>query len=473
MKKVVTLFFLILLPAFCTAQYKLKQAFPALSFLQPTDFQQPPDGSNRNFVLTQQGIIYVFPNDSSVQKAKVFLDLTGKVKYGGELGLLGLAFHPDYKNNGYFYINYTTDNPLRSIIARFSVLSGNPDSADAASQFNILELNQPYENHNAGQLAFGKDGYLYIGFGDGGGGGDPLNNGQNRKVLLGKMLRIDVNKTSAAGNYSIPPDNPFVGNSEGFREEIYAYGLRNPWRFSFDPATDWLWVADVGQDLWEEVDILKKGGNYGWRIMEGLHCYNPPNCDTAGLIKPIWEYGHNSEGGNSISGGYVYRGRNFPELIGKYIYADFVSGRIWALSYNGTTPAENKLLIQSGKNISTFGVDSSKELFVCAFDGQIYKLASNLVFVKSEKPMEYNLGNNFPNPFNLATEITVDIKESGEAKLEIFDTNGKKIDLIYEGRLEPGSYKFEWDAGNNPSGVYIYQLTTGNFKAAKKMVLAK
>ena len=357
-------------------QLKLQDAFPNLSFDNPVDLQHAGDGTNRVFVVVQSGLIYLVENTPSVKFAKIFLDIRDKVIHGGELGLLGLAFHPEYENNGYFYVNYTTSNPLRSIIARYTESSKNPDSADKNSELILLEVNQPYSNHNGGQLAFGPDGYLYIAFGDGGSGGDPKNNGQSKSTLLGKILRIDVNCTSENKNYCIPSDNPFAGKKQGYKEEIYAYGLRNPWRFSFDPGTGWLWVADVGQDLWEEIDIIKKGKNYGWRIMEGNHCFNPAiNCDTSGLTLPIFEYGHDNQGGCSMTGGYVYRGTKFPELLGKYIYGDFCSGRIWALSYDGINPASNTLVLKENVNISSFGIDKDNEIYVCDLNGKIYKLA--------------------------------------------------------------------------------------------------
>ena len=357
-------------------QYKLKNAFKNLSFDNPVDLQHAGDGTNRIFVVSQKGLIYVFKNNPSVKSAKIFLDIRDKVKYGSELGLLGLAFHPDYKNNGYFYVNYTASDPLRSVIARYTVRSKNRNSANKKSELILFQLNQPYSNHNGGQLAFGPDDYLYIALGDGGSGGDPHNNGQSKSSFLGKILRIDVNCTSDSKNYCIPSENPFTGNTQGYKEEIYAYGLRNSWRFSFDPVTGWLWAGDIGQDDWEEIDIIEKGKNYGWRIMEGNHCYNPSSdCDTSGLILPIWEYGHNDNGNCSITGGYVYRGSQFPELYGKYIYGDYCSGSIWTLSYDGTNTATNKLLLTADIEISSFGIDKDNELYICDLNGKVYKLA--------------------------------------------------------------------------------------------------
>lgn len=359
------------------AQLEIQPAFPNLSFQQPVDIQNAGDGSNRLFVLEQRGVILVFQNNQNTSTKKVFLDLSDKVKNGGELGLLGLAFHPDYKNNGYFFVNYTTDKPLRSVVSRFKVSADDPDKADRNSELILFKVNQPYSNHNGGQTSFGPDGYLYISFGDGGSAGDPQNNAQNNTTLLGKILRIDVDKKEGSRNYAIPSDNPFKGNRSGFREEIYAFGLRNVWRFSFDFPTKQLWAADVGQNLWEEINLIVKGGNYGWRCYEGLHTYNTSGCDATNYIKPIWEYGHNSDGGYSITGGFVYRGRNASELSGKYIYADYVSGNIWALELQGSN-VKNSLLFKEAHSVSTFGIDENKELYFANYSsGRIYKFKGN------------------------------------------------------------------------------------------------
>ncbi len=360
-------------------QFTLQNAFPNLSFNKMVDLQHPGDGTNRIFVASQSGFIYVFENTSSVNSTKIFLDIQNKVAVGGELGLLGFAFHPDYEHNGYFYVHYTAPNPLRSVIARYSVSATNPDAADNTSEQILFQADQPAVEHKGGQIAFGPDGYLYSALGDGISGGDPLNNGQNKASSLGKILRIDVNCTSQNKNYCIPPDNPFAGNTQGYKEEIYAYGFRNPWRFSFDPPTGWLWAADVGQDLLEEIDIVNKGENYGWRIMEGNHCFNPSSgCDTTGISLPVWEYTH--DGGDcSITGGYVYRGAQFPELYGKYIYGDFCTGNIWALHYDGVSQATNTLLVTGNINITSFGIDKDNEIYICALNAKIYKLSPILV----------------------------------------------------------------------------------------------
>lgn len=357
--------------------FRVVESFPKLSFDRPLDLQSGRDGSNRLFVAEQTGKIHVFENSPLVAVSSVFLDLSDKITRsdirGGEEGLLGMAFHPGYETNGYLFVDYTADSPRRTVVSRFSVDADNPNIADPSSEKFILQVAQPYSNHNGGQLAFGPDGYLYIAMGDGGGAGDPLGNAQNRSTLLGAILRIDVDATDPGLNYSIPEDNPFAGNSLGYREEIYAYGLRNPWRFSFDNATGDLWTADVGQNAIEEIDIIEAGGNYGWNIKEGTSCYSPSTgCNSTGLIDPVFEYDHTL--GRSITGGFVYRGQSTPALAGLYVYADYISGRIWSLNYSGGIVFENRELFDTNLFISSFGIDDQNELYFTAFDGRIYSI---------------------------------------------------------------------------------------------------
>ncbi len=353
-------------------KFILTDAFPGLSFERPLELQNAGNGSGQIYIVEQSGKIYFF-NTGQASDPSLFLDLSDKVDdSSNEKGLLGLAFHPGFKENGKFFVNYTARSS--TIISQFTIDKNNQDKSDPGSEKIILSFNQPYPNHNGGKLAFGPDGYLYIATGDGGSGGDPQKNAQNLRSLLGKILRIDVDKNETGLTYSIPKDNPFKDNAEGFREEIYAYGLRNPWRFSFDTLTGELWAADVGQDKIEEIDIIQNGKNYGWNIMEGSYCYEPPTgCDPSGLELPVYEYEHPI--GESITGGYVYRGKELPVLQGVYIYADFITGYIWGLVDSGAQGYRNFTLAETGLNISSFGTDESQELYILAFDGKIYKLA--------------------------------------------------------------------------------------------------
>jgi glucose/arabinose dehydrogenase len=344
----------------------LVNAFPNLSFTQPLDFQSPEDGSNRVFVAEKGGVIRVFDNNAEVTESTPFLDLGGTISTSSEQGLLGFAFHPNFSINGYLYVCYTPSETL-SQVSRFSVSSTNENSIDLSSELVVIEIPQPATNHNGGQVAFGSDGYLYVAMGDGGGSGDPDNNAQNRANLLGNILRIDVDNTMGGFNYAIPSDNPFLGDTSA-RDEIFAYGFRNPWRMSFDTVTGKLWTGDVGQNEIEEIDVVELGGNYGWKFFEGTSCFSG-DCDDAGLVAPIFEY-EQGNGDRSITGGYVYRGDAINSLQEKYIYGDFVSGRIWALDEDGS---DNELVVASGLNIASFGTDANEELYVCAFDGTIYK----------------------------------------------------------------------------------------------------
>jgi glucose/arabinose dehydrogenase len=461
------------------AQTNIINVFSKLSFSSPIDIQHAGDNSNRLFIVSQEGVIQVFENNVNVSSSIVFLDIRDQVLYGGEQGLLGLTFHPDYQTNGYFYVNYTSNSPRRTVISRFTVSSSDPDLVDPTSELILLEVEQPYSNHNGGQIAFGPDGYLYISFGDGGSGGDPENRAQNLSTLLGKMVRIDIDKKESGKNYSIPSDNLFTGNSDNWAEEIYAYGLRNAWRFSFDKVGR-LWAADVGQNSWEEINLIENGGNYGWRIMEGLHCFNPNDgCDQDGLILPIWEYGHSSSGGYSITGGYIYEGIHYPDLVNKYVYADFVTGNIWA--YDPTNQS-NELIINVDSQISTFGVDEYNDLYFADYSsGLIYKFVDdNINSVGVNNPSVFQLNQNYPNPFNPSTVISYSIGDSNDGdnfvNLNVFNTLGERIATLVNDYQSSGYYQIEFNSKNLgsdaiTSGVYFYRLKTNNHIETKKMIM--
>ena len=334
------------------------------------------DGSGRVVVPSQQGVIHIFPNDPASTETKIFLDIQERVAYfdkTNEEGFLGLAFHPKYKENGEFFVYYTNKaKKHQNVVSRFRVSADDPNKADPASEEQLLVFDKPFWNHDGGTICFGPDGYLYIAHGDGGLGNDPFGNGQNLNTLLGKVLRIDVDHKDEGKNYAIPKDNPFV-KEKGARGEIWAYGLRNIWRMAFDRETGLLWAADVGQDIWEEIDIIVKGGNYGWNSREGKHSFaksKVPSEARPDLIDPIWEYNHDI--GKSITGGFVYRGKRLPELQGAYLYADYVSTKIWALWYDPTTKTvtADREIASPGVPILSFGEDESGEAYFTTFSLQ-------------------------------------------------------------------------------------------------------
>lgn len=370
----------------------IESAFPNLRIARPIVVTHAGDGSNRIFVASQLGSVHVFDKNSEVEEADVFFDHEEQVTYKdkeNEEGLLGFAMHPNYKENGEFFLFYTTsDAEHTSVVSRFRVSKDDPNKADSTYEEELIRIPQPFWNHNGGTLAFGPDGYLYIALGDGGKGGDPLKNGQNLSTLNGSILRIDVDNKDEGKNYAIPKSNPFV-KTKGAKPEIYAYGFRNVWRLSFDRVTGTFYAADVGQKLWEEINIVKRGGNYGWNLREGNHPYVTESGEKGSgpredLIDPIFEYDH--ETGKSITGGVVYRGLAAPKLNGMYVYADYVSGRIWALEHDyksGKVIANHEIPNKSsaGENIPliTFGEDQDGEVYFTTQlrGGEIFKFKQN------------------------------------------------------------------------------------------------
>lgn len=352
---------------------KLVKAFPNIAFNWPIELTTPRDGKNHVAVVERAGRILVFPNDDAVQNATVLLDIVTKISTAGEGGLLSAAFHPNYGSNRQFYVNYTTKGAFQTIVSRFQVpVEGG--KAPTSSELVLLNIAQPYSNHNGGQVAFDNFGKLIIGMGDGGGAGDPLNAGQDFKTFLGAMLRIDVDAPSAGKPYGIPSDNP---KKPGWLPEIWAIGMRNPWRFSVDAKTGKVWVADVGQGKWEEVDIVVGGGNYGWKVMEGNHCYSPTTCDPKLYDPPIFEYGHNL--GTSITGGHVYRGSKNPSLAGRYVVADYGSGRFWALTPNDKGGVDDLDLGVMPTKPVDIGEDEQGELYsVQLFGTTIHRIVEDL-----------------------------------------------------------------------------------------------
>jgi quinoprotein glucose dehydrogenase len=390
-------------------QIQLQQVFPNLQIERPVWMSEAPDGSGRLFFVAQAGKILIVKKGSDGSDAKEFLNIEDRHPYfDNEDGLMSIAFHPGFKTNGLFYVYYNQKNPadqhtqpqnypFRSVISEFKVSADDPDKADTNTERILLQVPQPFSNHKGGELCFGPDGYLYLGLGDGGNGGDPFGSGQSTATLLAKMLRIDVNTRATVGRgarqhqlpYGIPSDNPFVPEPDiqsGARKEIFAYGLRNPWRYSFDRQTGDLWAGDVGQDLWEEVDLITNGGNYGWSVREGAHHYKP-GPPGGQYIDPVMEYPHkpnllstsmfpDHSIGLCVIGGYVYRGNKYPALQGVYVYGDYNLGTIWGFRYDRDAhkiTAQGTLLDQK-KNIFSFGEDADGELYMFTQDGIIYSI---------------------------------------------------------------------------------------------------
>jgi len=479
------LFSLALAPDTPAQPITLVNAFPRLSFSQPVLLTHAPDGANRIFVVQQSGQILVFPNDSTATATTIFLNIAGKLSStGGEQGLLGLAFHPLFASNRTFYVNYTAPAPppsaCRTIIARYTVPSGTPNAADAQSEVRILEIDQPYANHNGGMITFGNDGYLYIGMGDGGDANDPGNVAQNRSSLLGKFLRINVDDTTGGKSYGIPPDNPYAGPTQGFRQEIFAYGVRNPWRFSIDGPTGEIWAGDVGQGAREEIDIVRKGGNYGWKIMEGSICRPPTTgCDTTGLVLPVKEYSHAL--GVSVTGGYVYRGSARPDLQGAYVYGDYGSGRVWMLRRNNGALTADSLLMDTPYALSGFGTDRNGELYLLAYAGStatsLYRFAAvpptSVQTFDDAGGMPLSLGQAFPNPCNPSTTLRFHLAAPVQTRLAVYDLLGRLVLSPVDGDCAAGEHEVHIDASRLASGVYIYRLTAAGRTESRTFIVAR
>ena len=378
---------LILTAADTIPQLELRSAWPNLKVARPLCLEAAPDASGRLFLVEQAGRILILPRDRTATNTVTFLDITARKPYEkDEEGLLGLAFHPRFKENGKFYLFYSQQAPMRSVVSEFSVSKTDANKADPASERILLTIPRPFWNHDGGALLFGKDGQLYISHGDGGERDDPNDNAQNLGTLLGKILRIDVDSRTGTLPYGIPKDNPFA-NRTGARAEIWAYGLRNVWRMSFDRQTGALWAADVGQDKWEEINVIMKGGNYGWKVREGFHPWKESAHKHSPYIDPVLEYAHTlalmketafseHSPGLSITGGYVYRGKKLPALHGVYLYGDYKSGTIWGLRYDGKKVTANSQVVKPNpvRTVASFAEDAEGEVYVLLLSGQILEL---------------------------------------------------------------------------------------------------
>ncbi|MFZ5438547.1 MAG: PQQ-dependent sugar dehydrogenase [Myxococcota bacterium] len=450
-----------------TSGVTTQRVFPNLAFAAPMGMLQAPGETNRIFVMERDGVIRSFPNtpDAGTADVRLVLDFSARVDGQGEGGFLGMAFHPDWPARAEVYVSYTeTASPLRSVISRFRS-TDNGQTFDLMSEERLLTLDQPYNNHNGGDIAFGPDGFLYIGFGDGGSGGDPLRSGQRLNTILGKFLRIDVN-VPAAQRYGIPPTNPYASDvacnrassntsapDAGTRcAEIYASGFRNPWRWSFDTVSGELWVGDVGQGTWEEVDRVVLGGNYGWNIREGAHCYSGATCQTAGLIDPIVEYDHTL--GNSITGGFVYRGTRIPTLVGKFIFGDYGSGRIWVVDFDGMGGYVRRELVQTN-----FGLASFAQLA----DGEVYALDINTGRIHQLVPSGTQPVDTFPQRLTQTGCFDASDPKVPAAGLMPYELNAPF--------WSDGAQKRRWFA--IPDGTTITVTAAGDFDFPNGSVLVK
>ncbi len=457
MKKYVPYLFFFLCLSFLEAQTVEISLF-ANGFSSPIDLQNA--GDSRLFVVEQSGRIKILNSDGTTNPTP-FLNISSLVSNGSEQGLLGLAFHPNYDTNGYFYVNYTKTNG-DTRISRFSVDPGDPDIALPGSELTIIEYSQPFPNHNGGGIAFASDGYLYIAAGDGGSGGDPGNRAQNTTILLGKLLRLDIDNPGGGNNYGIPADNPFAGSAVN-AEEIWAYGLRNPWRFSFDSANGDIWIGDVGQEDVEEIDragATEAGLNYGWRCYEGSDPYNTTGCpNPSELTFPIAEYSSSTGSGNcSITGGYVYRGSDYPSLSGLYFYADVCSGRIGTVTSGGTLVDHGTY----GGSWTSFGVDIEEELYIVDHGGRIYKITSTLGVT------DFNTAkiSMVPNP--ASENVTFSSENQNIAAITIVDLKGST--LISEENIFAPSKNIS--VAGLSQGIYLVKVfsETGSFSIKKLVV---
>lgn len=429
----------------------------ATGFTAPVEMVNANDA--RMFVVQQNGIIKILQANGTVNSTN-FLNISSKITYGGERGLLGLAFHPQYPTNGYFFIYYN-DTSGNITVARYTRSSTNPDVADPSTEKIILNVPKPFDNHNGGSIHFAPDGYLWVVTGDGGSGGDPNNNAQNKNSLLGKLLRLDINATGA---YNIPPGNPFVGIDGA--DEVWAYGLRNAWKFNFDTVSGNVMIADVGQGQIEEINrmpLTQPGINYGWRCYEGNNAYNTTGCAAQSTMTfPVAAYDH-SGGKCSITGGYVYRGTQYPALQGRYFFADYCSTQIGSLNPDDSITWS---AASTGNNFSTFGVNNQNELFVAAVNsGKIFRVTTSAVLGTQENDLSTSI-KVYPNP--ASKTVFIEGVKDKNATVEIYNFEGRKV--LDQGKIDSDN---SINISGIPAGAYFININSGNLKSYSKKLIIK
>jgi len=456
---------------------EFEQVYENIEFDFPLGIRFPDDGTNKAYIVERAGIVKVLDNEPDVEEVGIFMDISERFATSPPGDLMAIEFHPNYAENGHFFAKYKLQNPEREVLSRFTRSESDPFVADPESEVILLELETPgnTQNHYAGDLAFGTDGYLYIPTGDGGTYLDAAGNSQNLSVLLGKVLRLDVDNPAGGLNYGIPPDNPFVGNDQGWREEIFARGLRNPWRLTIDRETGDVWVGNVGESTWEEVEYVTAGSNHGWPIMEGPVCapFGPPECDQEGLRLPVWAYTH--ETGISITGGYVYRGAAIPALYGKYVFSDFGTFVIWHIERDNPLSAE--LLLSDAFNVTTFGEDPDGELYFNRFfQGTIYKitLGPGATVTTGSEPSQNGVALfAFPNPSRGTANVRF-TSEAGDVRLEAYDILGRRVATLFDEQVGPGAERtVPFDTRSLAPGVYLLRLDARGEVLTKRLVVTR
>ena len=465
------LLFALLAAAPAWAQVELVDAFPGVSFNAPLEVALAPGQTDRYYIIEQRGVIRTLAEGDAA--TTTFLDINPLVAGGGEKGLLGIAFHPDYETNGRFFVHYSSNNPHRSIIAEYARSAADPLVADPESAVIRMEVSQPFSNHNGGKIAFGPDGYLYISLGDGGSGGDPGNRAQNPATLLGKLLRIDVDDIPDGATYGIPPDNPFAGSTGNERPEIFALGLRNVWKFTFDSETGAIWAADVGQSRWEEVSVVENGGNYGWKQVEGPECF-VSGCDLSAFAPPIYAYPHSAGGVQSITGGYVYHGDGIPAIDGTYLYADLGSHGLHAVTFDleaGTSSAER---ILAASTILSIDPDWSGEPLVLTF-GNVQRLRqAGTATAPGAEAAALRVRLAGAHPASGDARIAVSAAPGGPVRVSLHDALGREVRVLHDGPLgTAASQTLAVGRHGLASGVYVVHAVSGDRAASLRLVIAR
>lgn len=462
------------------AQVETEDVFPDITFQFPVEVAIAPGQPDLLFVV-EKGEEFVSPQapsrilvvEEGDTQAEVFLDLSDKVYPGGEAGLFGLAFHPDYEANGKLYVYYTAKGIQRTVVEEYTRSSTNPLEADPASARVVIEVLQNVAIHNGGKIAFGPDGYLYIALGDGGGQGDPDNNGQDLTNLLSTVSRIDV-EPSGGNEYQIPPDNPFVGVPKA-RPEIYAFGFRNPWKMGFDSETGDLWLGDVGQSRWEEVIRVEPGGNYGWPEAEANECHRP-GCTLDAYLPPVYAYPHDTspEGGFSISGGIVYRGSDLPGLQGQYLFADYVFPKLWALDTTGDEP-QASLIVSSIPNVVSINEDASSEVLVTSLtEGKVYRLVPGVLDTDPDPDAAHvRLRLSSANPVRDAARLRLSAAPGTAVRVVAMDARGRELAVLFDGILSASEADLTLDARGLPAGAVFLRAQSGAGRAVLPLVVAR